>query len=242
MADRHGEDRNEDRELLETFGTRLKLAVIAAGGPNSTPDRNQHLWLADRLGYSTSGVRRWFVGESIPSPSMLKRICKVLDVSLDFLFGIESGQAGESVSSGQVRCIALRQGASASVAGASIDDLEVVTRLSASQSDHALSDCWLVQAWSAGGLLGWRQGDWLVVDTRPESFTDGHDALVVNAEGVASFRVVSTTASGRVVLETATHRYKEEFKAADVELGPAWPLQAAATGVRIAGVVTAALP
>lgn len=242
MADRHGEDRNEDRELLEIFGARLKIGAFAAGCPKDAPDRTMHLWLAERLGYSTSGVRRWFVGESIPSPSMLKRICKVLDVSLDFLFGIESGQAGELVSSGQVRCIALRKGASATVAGASVDDLEVVTRLSASQSDHALSDCWLVQAWSAGGRLGWRQGDWLVVKTRPESFTDGHDALVVNADGVASFRVVSTTATGRVVLETATHRFKDEYRATDVDLGPTWPLQAAAAGVRIAGVVTATLP
>lgn len=241
MADRHGEDRNEDRELLEIFGARLKLAVIAAGCPTNAPERTMHLWLAERLGYSTSGVRRWFVGESIPSPSMLKRICKVLDVSLDFLFGIESGQAGESVSSGQVRCIALRKGATATVAGASIEDLEVVTRLSATQSDHALSDCWLVQAWSAGGRLGWRQGDWLVVNTRPESFTDGHDALVVSAAGVASFRVVSTTASGRVVLETATHRYKDELKATDVHLGPSWPLTAPTSGICVVAVVAAVL-
>lgn len=242
MADRHGDDRNEDRELLEIFGARLRTAVAAAGSPACTPDRSQHQWLAERLGYSTSGVRRWFVGESIPSPSMLKRICKVLDVSLDFLFGIEAGQTVDSVTSGQVRYIALRREAITRVGGARIEDLEIVTRLAATQSDHALANCWLVQAWSAGGRLQWRQGDWLILSTRPESFADGKDALVVNAEGLASFRVVSTTPSGRVLVETATHRHKDEYRANEVSLGQGWPIQAPKSGVQIVGIVVAALP
>lgn len=68
---------------METFGQRLKYAIIAA-------ETNQTK-LADDIGRSKGAISQWVNDETQPDMQMLATICDTLHVSADFLVrGIET--------------------------------------------------------------------------------------------------------------------------------------------------------
>jgi hypothetical protein len=232
---------DEELALLDVFGWRLRAAVLAVSDIEDGGAENVlHQWLADQLGYSSAGVRRWFVGEAIPSPAMLKQLCYLLEVSLDHLFDIDFATTPLPADIARIRCIGVRRGARAGLLGAKPEHLIALPPLlTPARGDRLLAGCWLVRAWSDGEDGAWLTGDWVVIDTNPAAVSEARTALVVTCKGRVMFRTVSMMIqSSSIEFGTLSGRYSETFDADSVTFGPEWPITVPARGVRVLGVVS----
>src|SRR5688572_11120791 len=75
-----------ERDILQLFSQRLN-AVLDERGYSRVPHQRYLQLKEEGLG-STSGVRKWCIGEAIPSPETLARLSRRLGASIDYLLGL----------------------------------------------------------------------------------------------------------------------------------------------------------
>ena len=72
--------------LPDIFAQRLNLVLDNARFPASISKRCTNV--AYDFDLSAAAVRKWLVGEGLPSPAMMKRLAQHFNISLDFLMGL----------------------------------------------------------------------------------------------------------------------------------------------------------
>ena len=80
-----------ERETIALFAERLNAVLDDRG--YSKVQHKRYLQLNEEGFGSTSGVRKWCIGEAIPGPGTLARLCRHLGVSIDYLLGLTDDRA-----------------------------------------------------------------------------------------------------------------------------------------------------
>ena len=80
----------EPAALPSIFAQRLNLVLDDARFPASISKRCTNV--AYDFDVSAAAVRKWLVGEGLPSPAMMKRLALHFNTSLDFLLGLSDGR------------------------------------------------------------------------------------------------------------------------------------------------------
>jgi len=73
------------QDTIPDFGHRLKLA--------RTHKRMKANQLIERLGITSSTYSNWENGVHMPNPLMVVQLARILDVTIDFLYGLERNKA-----------------------------------------------------------------------------------------------------------------------------------------------------